>query len=307
MKTLTKKTLLICITAILACFMIFCACGCDAFNLVTNKEVKAELNTKVSESSLLTKGTLTIGVDTSQLPYAGKNQEKEIVGLDVDLASQIALEMGLKAKFVDISSKGITALTNKEVDVCFNMTANPTDPNYSFTNQYVFDGISLFSLKDNKPQNLSAINFETDTFTVVTSSTAAVSALNSTIPQNNVIAAGSIEDCIQNLKENKAKFMLCDSAAGNYFTKSASEITCSGFIAANTLVPKSCAVLKTNAALLTALNDAIKLVSDGGQLKVIVQKWEGSNGEITLPKNVDASKLLPSFFPAPPAQEDKPA
>ena len=58
---------------------------------------------KIDNSLLHTPGTLRVGVDASNAPYAAQSQGS-IVGIDVDTAAALADELGLKLELVDVGT-----------------------------------------------------------------------------------------------------------------------------------------------------------------------------------------------------------
>ncbi len=73
----------------------------------------------VSDSALVTAGTLTIGVDTSEgmAPLSGVSSSNKVVGMDVDFATWLADEMGLSITVIDVSDDPIGALESGLIDV----------------------------------------------------------------------------------------------------------------------------------------------------------------------------------------------
>ena len=61
-------------------------------------------------------GVLRVGVNTQRSPLAGQGNEK-IIGIDVDIASAIADELGLKVDIQDVGADADKALAEGEVDI----------------------------------------------------------------------------------------------------------------------------------------------------------------------------------------------
>lgn len=95
----------------------------------------ANTNSKLN-SELVTKGTLTIGIEGTYPPYAYRNKDGKLTGLEVELGQDIAKKMGLKAVFVPTKWDSLVAgLGSGRYDtVMNNMTKTPQrakDYNYS--------------------------------------------------------------------------------------------------------------------------------------------------------------------------------
>lgn len=71
---------------------------------------------KIDNSLLHTPGTLRVGVDASNAPYAAQSQGS-IVGIDVDTAAALADELGLKLELVDVGTNAEGAFTSDNVDM----------------------------------------------------------------------------------------------------------------------------------------------------------------------------------------------
>ena len=71
---------------------------------------------KIDNSLLHTPGTLRVGVDASNAPYAAQSQGS-IVGIHVDTAAALADELGLKLELVDVGTNAEGAFTSDNVDI----------------------------------------------------------------------------------------------------------------------------------------------------------------------------------------------
>lgn len=103
---------------IMACTMaltVFTGCG------NTKEESKNETTQEATDTSwedLKSKGTLKIGMCPEYPPFESINDSGEIEGFDVDLATAIGEEMGIKVEFANIPWEGlISGLNNSEFDM----------------------------------------------------------------------------------------------------------------------------------------------------------------------------------------------
>jgi Na+/H+-dicarboxylate symporter len=72
------------------------------------------------------RGTLRIGYDATNLPFSFFNAEKQLVGLDVELATNLAESLGLKAEFIPVSWPELGAMLDRgEIDVMPGMWVRP--------------------------------------------------------------------------------------------------------------------------------------------------------------------------------------
>ena len=86
----------------------------STFTTPTIDQIEYETVTPaVSDDALVTPGTLTVALDTSDAPQAMQDADGELTGYAVDAARALASRMGLKVSFVDASSAG-SALGDKK-------------------------------------------------------------------------------------------------------------------------------------------------------------------------------------------------
>ena len=79
----------------------------STFTTPTIDQIEYETVTPaVSDDALVTPGTLTVALDTSDAPQAMQGADGELTGYAVDAARALASRMGLKVAFVDASSAG---------------------------------------------------------------------------------------------------------------------------------------------------------------------------------------------------------
>ena len=87
----------------------------STFTTPTIDQIEYETVTPaVSDDALVTPGTLTVALDTSDAPQAMQGADGELTGYAVDAARALASRMGLKVAFVDASSAG-SALGEKRL------------------------------------------------------------------------------------------------------------------------------------------------------------------------------------------------
>ena len=73
-----------------------------------------------SEPQLVTKGTLTVGLEGTYAPYSYRENGK-LTGFEVDLARDLAKKMGYKVKFVPTKWDSLIAgVGSKKFDVAIN-------------------------------------------------------------------------------------------------------------------------------------------------------------------------------------------
>ena len=77
----------------------------------------------IADSELVQAGTLTVALDTSDAPQVITGTDGELVGYDIDVATALAENMGLKVSFVNATSPS-SALQDGEADIYLGATAS---------------------------------------------------------------------------------------------------------------------------------------------------------------------------------------
>ena len=135
----------------------------STFTTPTIDQIEYETVTPaVSDDALVTPGTLTVALDTSDAPQAMQGADGELTGYAVDAARALASRMGLKVAFVDASSAG-SALGDKKADI-FIGEINSTDGDVSSLGTCLYDAASVFG----KTSDGGSLSVSTDTLNTST-------------------------------------------------------------------------------------------------------------------------------------------
>lgn len=223
---------------------------------------------KIDNSLLHTPGTLRVGVDASNAPYAAESQGA-IVGIDVDVAAALADELGLKLELVDVGSNAEQAFTTDDVDIVMGVGSDAQ--NCWISEPYLSSSIVLFAAEEG-----AKVPTPNDVFTVAAQA-ASMSAVEVTnrLGQENLEAAADIQAAFDQLKSGSVNYVATDSTIGSYVAHSAGmTIYPVALLAEET---KYCiGAPNTAAGLQDAVSQALKTLSDGGVLALIDQKWLGA-------------------------------
>jgi polar amino acid transport system substrate-binding protein len=160
--------------ALLACVLLLCmACS------VAAGELQQKLVRESAIEQIARRGTIRVGMDIF-VPWAMKDKKGELIGFEIDVARQLAQDMGVKVEFVPTKWSGIIpALMAGKFDVIIggmsvtpqrNMKINFTDPYY-----YSSQGL-LANLEKCKGFSVSDFNSPDVTLAARLGSTAALAA-----------------------------------------------------------------------------------------------------------------------------------
>lgn len=112
-------------------------------------EVQQKLVGESAIEQIVKRGTLRVGMDVF-VPWAMKDKKGELVGFEIEVAQQLAKDMGVKVEFVPTKWSGIipSLLAGKFDVIIGGMTVTPErNLKINFTNPYYFTGQGLLAHK----------------------------------------------------------------------------------------------------------------------------------------------------------------
>lgn len=226
----------------------------------------------VSDDALVTPGTLTVALDTSDAPQAMQGADGELAGYAVDAARALASRMGLKVAFVDASSAG-SALGDKKADI-FIGEINSTDGDVSSLGTCLYDAASVFGrTSDGGSLNVSTDTLNTSTLGVQMSSASQEALAKQSITANQKTYP-NINECFEALESGEVDYVICDSTAGGYLARLMSEISYVGALEAPSTL--GVAGLSSNDELCRAVSDALDGITVDGTLEAVHCVWYGT-------------------------------
>lgn len=119
--------------------------ACTAFANDNSLWEKSTLN------KILKRGELRVGMEAGYMPFELKNKRGEIVGFDVDMAKELAKEMGVKLTLVNTAWDGIISslLTDKYDIIMSGMTVTPQrNLQVNFADPYIVVGQTILIKKE---------------------------------------------------------------------------------------------------------------------------------------------------------------
>jgi len=126
---------------------------------------------KSTLNKILKRGELRVGMEAGYMPFEMKNKRGEIIGFDVDMAKQIAKEMGVKLTLVNTAWDGIISslLTDKYDIIMSGMTVTPQrNLQINFADPYIVVGQTILIKKDLEGTVKSYKDLNDPKFTVAT-------------------------------------------------------------------------------------------------------------------------------------------
>ena len=226
----------------------------------------------VSDDALVTPGTLTVALDTSDAPQAMQGADGNLTGYAVDAARALASHMGLKVAFVDASSAD-SALGDKKADI-FIGDINSTDGDISTLGTCLYDAAAVFGkTSDGEALSVSTETLNTATLGVQTSSASQEALAKQSITANQKTFS-NINECFEALESGEVDYVICDSTAGGYLARLMSQISYVG--ALETPSTLGVAGLAANDELCRAVSDALDGITADGTLEAVHSVWYGT-------------------------------
>lgn len=225
-------------------------------------------------SSLVEDGTLTVGIDAgASIPMCITSQSGAFQGYDVDFASALADQLGLKVKFVSVSNVDQSLGTTCDVV----MGAESLGSNSATVVGSYAEGATAFFRKGgattvSKPDiDGAAVGLQDGSI-----SRQLLKRSNLQVTQKTF---SNLNDAFGALEAGEVDYVLCDANSGAYLKAGYTDISLAGTIDVPT--PLGIAVSASN----TELQDVVKQTSDrlasNGVVDVIRSKWLGGMETLT--------------------------
>ena len=252
------------LTALVACFA-FALCACSE---PYNPDASMKEST-VDPAALKEAGVLHVGVNSESYPLAGQ-ANGNMSGIDVDIASALAQEMGLKVAFVDVGADGVKALSGDEVDMVMGLESASAKGKCWTSDGYAPSCISLFSM------DAEAKLPKRDDGQLVAAQTSSLSAwlVTRNLGEGALQAEDDVKAVFQQLSDGAVPYAAADAVVGLYVIGS---MGIDGHLVGVMQDPDTycIGIAEQNADLQTAVTEAMSSIQSNGIFDVILQKWTG--------------------------------
>ncbi len=259
-----RTLLLVCVAAMLS---VFALASCSANQ---DSGIPQTSSPSISTPTIGTDGTLRVGVDAQNAPFAYQNSNR-IIGLDVDTAAAVADQLGLKLELVDVGSDPTSAIDDGSVDVVMDIDPDTiSSEDYWVSNPYVQSAPALFATTQNN------IPSTTSTPVIVAQTNSYSSSLVSDQYGNDALTlANDLSSAFSQLQNGQASYVACDAVIGtylNYTQNYGAHIV--GLLQSPSGYCFACN--SNNSALSNAISNALSTLQNNGVISVIQSKWLGS-------------------------------
>lgn len=159
MKQLTKLTALT-LTAALAVGLTACGSTADTTAAESTADTAGTETTETAGGDLLSeiqaKGTITVAMEGTWAPWTYHDEDDNLVGYDVEVATKIAEKLGVEPQFIEGEWDGLLAgLDAGRYDIMVNgvdITPERAEK-YDFSTPYAFNRTAVITTKDNDSIN----------------------------------------------------------------------------------------------------------------------------------------------------------
>ena len=173
-------------------------------------ELQRKLASESTIEQIAKRGVIRVGMDTF-VPWAMKDKKGELIGFEIDVAKQLAKDMGIKVEFVPTQWSGIIpALITGKFDVIIGgMTITPKrNLKINFTNPYYYVDQGLLAHKKLAAGfKISDFNSPDVTIAARLGSTAAVAAKNH-FPKAKLRLFDDEPSAVQELRNGRVHAMI---------------------------------------------------------------------------------------------------
>ena len=236
---------------------------------------------KANDLEAVTKsGKLRVAVDTTYPPMEFQADDGKIIGLDVDIAREIAKVMKVEVEFIIMPWDGILAgLQSNRYDIIMssmNITAERSQQvnfvPYIMMGQVFVVKKNASPIKSEKELAGKVIAVQADT----TSFTAVENFKKSGIAIKEIKAFKGATESFSALKSNQAEVIVIDEAVGLYYAGLDQK---SFQVSGEAMKPEpiGIAVKKSDKKLLLAIQAAVKTIKDNGIFTKVYKQWLKKN------------------------------
>lgn len=271
--------------------------GCSLFTPPLSEAPTVEKNAQVIEDSyLLTPGTLTVALDTSDAPQAMVTNEG-VEGYGVDIARALAERMGLDLAVVSgVSAEGTVGEGGADLYI----GAATTDASDTIT----VSGVCL--------ENATAVfgSSEAASLTAADLSGATVAVQDGSSSQEALARSGigatestydNVNACFDALGAGEVDYVVCDATAGGYLARAYPSVTFEGTLSSSTAF--GLATASDARELADAASAALDELSSDGTLDAIHTLWYGDK-PFSLSDTVVSGVTISASTDAAQAQDD---
>ena len=270
-----KKKLLVLTTVLVLVVSAFALTGCGG------SSDSGDASDDTSWTYVEDKGELVVGLDDTFAPMGFRDEDGNLVGFDIDLATAVGEELGVSVKFQPINwDSKYMELESKNIDCIWNgmSITSETQKKLTLSNKYLNNKIIIMTLKDDvkveKAEDLANYNIATQVDSSALNMLTKNEAYDSY--KDNISEYKTYDQAIMDMQTGRMDCMVVDQVLGEYKNSQMEEkMTVCDFDFGDDFY--AVGFRKGEEALASKVNDAIKATIDNGKAEEISNKWFGKN------------------------------
>ncbi len=248
-----------------------------ALSLGTLAGCSSSSKSSSNDLGLVNEGKLTIVTSPDYPPFENLNDSGEAEGFEIALAKAVAEKMGLELKVETMQFDGIITAVSAGGKYDMGISGFSVTPEraeqINFTDSYYVDDLSCAVLKSSSitSDNCDAELNKAGVVIAVQSGTTGEAYAQENYPNATIKAYGNSNDCFAALNAGQANAALTNAAVVESMLSSYTDATVVKSVA--TGEEYAAAINKDNAALLEAVNKALKELKDDGTIEKLMKEW----------------------------------
>lgn len=223
-------------------------------------------------------GILRVGLDPTYPPFETAD-DRDLEGIDVDLARALAAELDLEVEFVYFGFDGLyDALATEQVDVLISALVIRVEQtkDFAYSEPYFNAGQILIVPSENEEiQEMADLNGRILGVELGAEGHVIATQWERRLPDFTVIPYNSPQEALDGLRQGDSDAVLIDAISGRLYLKEHSELQ--ALDEPVTVEPFALVVRKEDQILLKNLDRALERLEQSGRLEMIINSWLGSN------------------------------
>lgn len=263
--------------------------GC-AFTTPSLADAKQDEVQQVIDDSLLVQpGTLTVALDTSNRPQVLTKKDGTIEGYYVDVATDLADNLGLEVSFVNAPSAS-AALDSGAADIFLGATSADESSDIMVSGELCQNATAVFGLsEDGASLTVNASDLASARVGVQDGSASQEALANVNVVASNTYS-NSVNECFDALEAGEIDYVVCDATSGGNLARTYENCVFAGVISASTSY--GIAFRSSDTELAEAVNSVVETIGADGTLDAMHQLWYGS-----VPMNLSSALLTGITLP----------
>ena len=258
-----------------------------------------EHTSQLSSTDLVEAGKLTVGINTTSAsaPFAIESSAGTLYGIDIDVASALADELGLTVRFVEVG--GIdSALSEGTCDLVMDVSSG-SSTTATIVGSYYESCPAFFAMGDTRVVTTDELNGKKVAVQEGSVSQGILGRSNLSMEQSTFI---NLNDAFEALHSGEVDFVLCDAYPGAYLAAAYEGASYVGAI--STPTSYGMAVSTDKAELQAAVQQSFDTISGNGVMDVIRSVWVGGMPAISPDQVIQGIQIEGGTSTADSAEQD---